>query len=181
MKGIVFTELLDMVDELFGEEVTEKIISDSELSSGGAYTAVSTYEHAELVRLVASLSRESGLSPEELYKAYGKHLFGVFSRDYGFLLTDMSETFSFLSNIEDYIHVEVRKLYPDAELPTFSHSLIDETHLELEYRSRRAMGDFAEGLMMGCAEYFGDNIVILRRDLSNGDGTCIQFTLEKVL
>lgn len=27
--------------------------------------------------------------------------------------------FQFLKNIENYIHVEVRKLYPDAELPTF--------------------------------------------------------------
>lgn len=45
MKGIIFTEFLDMVDEQFGFEVTEHIIEKAkhQLSTGGSYSAVGTY------------------------------------------------------------------------------------------------------------------------------------------
>jgi len=42
MKGIVFTEFLDLVEEKFGMEMVDKIITQSELESEGAYTAVGT-------------------------------------------------------------------------------------------------------------------------------------------
>ncbi len=43
MKGIVFTEFLDMVDSVYSPEVVEDIIEASELASAGPYTAVGTY------------------------------------------------------------------------------------------------------------------------------------------
>ena len=36
MKGIVFTEFLEMVEEKYGYEVVDQIIEESKLPSGGA-------------------------------------------------------------------------------------------------------------------------------------------------
>ena len=52
MKGIVFTEFLDMVEERFGYEVVDQIISESKLSTDGIYTSVGTYPHSEIVKLL---------------------------------------------------------------------------------------------------------------------------------
>ena len=42
MKGIIFTEFLDLVEEKFGLEMVDKIIEQSNLDSGGIYTSVGT-------------------------------------------------------------------------------------------------------------------------------------------
>ena len=45
MKGIVFTEFLEMVEDKFSADMVDDIIDDCDLASGGAYTAVGTYPH----------------------------------------------------------------------------------------------------------------------------------------
>ena len=50
MKGMIFTEFLDMVEERFGLAVADRIIEAGGSSTGGAYTAVGTYDHREMVR-----------------------------------------------------------------------------------------------------------------------------------
>jgi len=164
MKGIVFTEFLEMVEESFGFELADRIVVDSKLPSGGVYTAVGTYSHAEMFDLIHKLSEETQLSPGELQKIYGKHLFSRFSELYGHFFQGMEDAFSFLEGIENYIHVEVRKLYPDAELPSFEIERHDPDTLHMTYRSERGMADFAHGLIEGCLKHFGENARVDRRD-----------------
>ena len=45
MKGLVFTEFLELVDEQFSFETCEQIIEMSDLPSGGIYTSVGTTSH----------------------------------------------------------------------------------------------------------------------------------------
>ena len=61
MKGMVFTEFLEMVEDKFSADMVDDIIDDSAPPSGGAYTAVGTYDHNELVGMVVALSQRSGL------------------------------------------------------------------------------------------------------------------------
>ena len=56
MKGIVFTEFLELVEEKFGIEMVDEIITASNLESGGAYTAVGTYKFVEMINLLTALS-----------------------------------------------------------------------------------------------------------------------------
>src|SRR5688500_10275861 len=78
MKGVVFTEFIDMVENRFSLEMAERIISKCDLPSGGAYTAVGTYDHREMVALVAALSNETDTPVPTLLHVYGEHLFGRF-------------------------------------------------------------------------------------------------------
>ena len=57
MKGMIFTEFLEMVENAYGWEVQENIIDAAALPNDGAYTAVGTYDHQELVSLVVALSK----------------------------------------------------------------------------------------------------------------------------
>src|SRR6266540_2882152 len=119
MKGMIFTEFLEMVEDHFSPEVADRIIEACHLPSGGAYTAVGTYDHHEMVQLVTELSRESGIAVPALLHLFGKHLFGRFVANYPQFFEGIDSAFDFLEKIHSYIHVEVRKLYPDAELPSF--------------------------------------------------------------
>ncbi len=79
MKGIVFREFIDMVEASFGDEMVDTIIEACDLESGGAYTAVGTYDHTELVQMVVALSGETGAPVPALVEAFGTYLLVDFS------------------------------------------------------------------------------------------------------
>ena len=179
MKGIVFTEFLEMVEARFSADMVDDIIEDAELASGGAYTSVGTYPHEEMVALVSALSQRSGVGVAELLRAYGAHLFGCFVRGYPAFFAGISDALSFLAGIEDVIHAEVRKLYPDAELPRFVVEQRDAQRLVLVYESGRHFEDLAEGLMRGCIAHFGGGVEIRREALGEGAQRCERFILTR--
>lgn len=178
MKGVVFTEFLEMVEDSFGDEVADNILDAADLPSGGAYTAVGTYDHAEMVSLVIELSKEVNMEVPALLNAYGKHLFGQFVNGYGHFFSGIDSTFAFLKNIHNHIHVEVRKLYPEAELPHITCTEVGSNQLELAYRSERPFADFAEGLISGAIDHFGEQITVVRDDI-DGTGGKANFILTR--
>lgn len=179
MKGVVFTELLEMVEQQFSLAVVDEIIHRADLPSGGVYTAVGTYPAGEIVKLVVALSQVSGVPVPDLVRAFGKHLCGRFVVGHPAFFASAKGTFALLRSVEGHIHVEVRKLYPDAELPSFTCEQPSNDRLVMTYRSDRAMADLAHGLMIGCAEHYGEAIDIAREDLSGGAGTTVRFTLDR--
>lgn len=177
MKGVVFTEFLEMVEDKFSPDLADRIIAAADVPNGGAYTAVGTYPHAEMGKLVIALSKETGAKVPDLLKAYGRHLFGRFATGYPQFFEGLSDSFSFLKTIDQVVHVEVRKLYPDAELPGFEAVEAGPGRLQMTYRSPRCLGDFAEGLMEGCFEHFKERIGVTRSD--EAGGRVVRFDLER--
>lgn len=177
MKGLIFTEFLEMVEEQFSLAMVDQIIEASNLASGGAYTAVGTYPHTEIVQLVVNLSKATGIPIPLLLQSFGERLFQSFSIRYAHFLKNATSAFTFLQRLQSYVHVEVQKLYPEAELPHFEIEAMPGGSIRMTYRSHRALGDVAHGLIIGCVRYFGEEIAIERRDLSDGDGTVEEFTL----
>jgi hypothetical protein len=179
MKGIVFTEFLEMVETRFTPAVADRIITACDLPSGGAYTAVGTYAHEELVQLVAQLSTVTGVAAPDLLRTFGEQLFQRFVALYPQFFAGVPSAFAFLARIEDHIHVEVRKLYPEAELPTFTYDASTPGRLTLVYRSTRPFAAFAEGLIRGCITHFGAPITLHAEDRSDGRQTCVCFVLTQ--
>lgn len=178
MKGVVFTGFLDLVEENFGYDMVDKIITDSDLPSGGVYTSIGTYPHREIVQLVVQLSKHTEIPISKLLKLYGLHFFSVLAAQYGHFLTKVTSAFQLLESIHNYIHVEVKKLYPDAELPHFETNRIDENTLEMIYSSERKMSDFAEGLIESCLKHYGETAVIEKNNLVE-DGSKVRFLITK--
>ena len=162
MKGVVFTEFLEMVEDRFSADMADSIIDDAKLPHGGAYTSVGTYPHGEMVAMVVALSQRSGIPVPDLIRVFGQHMFGRFVQAYPAFFVGVQDAFEFLAGIEDIIHAEVLKLYPDAELPRFIVEHHDAQKLVLLYQSPRHFEDLAEGMMHGCVAHFGEPIHIER-------------------
>jgi hypothetical protein len=178
MKGIVFTEFIEMVEQRFGYEVVDELLTETYLPSGGAYTTIGTYSHHEIVALVIGLGKKTNTPVPALLHAFGGHLFQTFVKNYGHFFDHSKDAFDFLESIENYIHVEVKKLYPDAELPRFKTSRPDERSLEMIYHSERSMGDLAEGLISACLEHFKQNATIGRKQMGE-DGKTEVFLITR--
>lgn len=165
MKGVVFTTFLDMVEATWDLDMVDTIIEKSNLDSGGAYTAVGTYDHNEAVSLVGSLSGETGIAVDQLLKTFGKHLFGVLIKGHPEFAVGVEHPLDFLEGVERYIHVEVKKLYPDAQLPKFDCSRESDDRLVMVYSSGRHLEDLCEGLIEGSLDFFDRNGTISRTTL----------------
>jgi hypothetical protein len=179
MKGMVFTEFLEMVEDKFSAAVVENIIDASTLPSEGVYTALGTYDHAEIIQLVSHLSEKTGIAVPALVQSFGDFLFGQLSTLYPQFFDGVSGSFDLLERVNDYIHVEVKKLYPDAELPSFRCDRPAQDVLTMHYLSSRPFADLAEGMIRGCIDHFGERIAIQREDMPGAAGTAATFTLTR--
>ncbi|KAB7727084.1 hypothetical protein F5984_22880 [Rudanella paleaurantiibacter] len=178
MKGLVFTEFLEMVEERFGYGVVDQLLTKSDLPSRGIYTAVGTYNHCEMLTLVEQLSSYTHQTVAELLRAYGQYMFKIFTRSYRQLLDRSDSAFSLFHLIQEYHSVEVRKLYPDAELPHFFVEQPAPDHLTMHYTSERKLADFAHGLIEGCLEHFGEQATVTKTNLTD-DGSQVLFDIVK--
>ena len=178
MKGIVFTEFLELVEDKFGLETVDEIIQKSDLESNGIYTSIGTYKFSEMLQLLQHLSAKTKISIDELLLVYGEHLFGVLRDSYPGLIEAYKDPIDLLSSIENHIHIEVKKIYPDAELPSFEIIEKTKTSLTMIYRSSRAMHHFGLGLMNKTFEHFNSTASIVLEKIKE-DGTEVKFIIHK--
>lgn len=162
MKGVVFTELLRMAEETFGEDLVDEVLDSCDLESGGAYTAVGTYPCSELIAIVQALSTRSGIDGEVLQQKFGHWMMESFSTHYPQFFEDKASAFDLLEAVDGQVHVEVRKIYPDAELPRFLTERLAPNELEMRYTSSRPLVAFCHGLIEASLETFEEHGEIMR-------------------
>ncbi|MCT4557184.1 MAG: heme NO-binding domain-containing protein [Pelagimonas sp.] len=154
MKGLVFTELLAMAENAIGEDAVDDMLDRLTLASDGAYSAVGNYPCSELVQIVGAVSDHTGLSGEALQKMFGAWMFDRFVQGYPQFFDGKSNALEMLDAIENEVHVEVRKLYPDAELPRFDTEWLTGDKMRMTYRSERPLVAFCHGLIEACVAHF---------------------------
>jgi hypothetical protein len=177
MKGVVFTQFLEMVEEQYSPAVADRILLAAKLPSGGAYTAVGTYDHGEIWSLVCELSKVIEVPVPDLFRAYGEYLFGHFVAAHPHCLGGATSVFDVLQGLDSMIHREVCRLYPDAELPRFDVMERTPARMTLIYQSTRHFADLAEGLIHACCRHFGQKITLTREALTADGGSRVRFTL----
>jgi hypothetical protein len=180
MKGIIFTSFMEFSEQQLGLEFVEGMLDDLRFSSGGAYTNVGTYPTEELLEMVGYILERHDLDPAALQHAFGEHTFGTLVARYGKLVEQFQDSFDCIYNVDQTIHKNVRKLYPEAELPDMKASLSESgDQLTLEYSSVRPFMHLALGLIHGCIKHYGDAVEVHMTDLSDGAGTHAEFVLTR--
>lgn len=167
MKGVVFTEYMEFIEDQFGYDVVDDMIDSSGVS--GVYTQAGNYDFKELFEMVTALSKITQAPVGTLIGAFAKHLFKKLVVIYPKPIEQYTNSFEFISNIDDVVHPEVQKLYPEAELPTFETISQSESLLVMKYKSKKPLMDLAQGLMEGCGEHYGENLEISYTPLPKTD------------
>lgn len=180
MKGVIFVELVKMAEEAFGETVVDDVLGKADLDNDGAFTTVGNYPCSELVKIVVAFSEHSGLSPEVLQRKFGHWMMEHFVDHYPNFFEGKTDTFSLLEVVDGEIHVEVKKLYPDAELPVFDAVRKTPDHLELTYSSPRPLVAFCHGMIEASLEKFDQEADIQRCPVAHQDNaTTFDIRLSK--
>ena len=158
MLGIVFTTLVEMLEEKVSPEFADEVLVEANLDNDGAFTAVGYYPFSEMLKLVGVLVEKTGRPVEELLHDFGYYLFGRLAQAHGQVMAGRSGLLDALSVLDNDIHVQVRKLYPDADLPTFKVISQTDNSMRLRYYSTRELAPLAEGLMDAAADHFNEKI-----------------------
>jgi len=155
MKGIVFTTFNDMVEQEIGIDVWEKILDSVNPESNGVYTSVEDFPDDELFAMVGELSEQTGTPVLELVRAFGQYLFHALAMKHPVFVDEKPDFIEFLKSIEDVIHKEVEKLYPNPNLPSLKWEQSEPNSITLFYKSPRKLCHLAEGLIKGAAKQYG--------------------------
>lgn len=157
MKGLVFQEFLNYVEETRGADAVDDVIDAAALLHDGVYTSGGTYPFEEMVSLVAALCRISSNPMPAVLDGFGRHCFARWVH-YAPRFFAGRHLFEILRDIDTFHETEVRKLYPDAELPSFVVEQRDGNTMTIGYYSCKPLADLAVGVISGAAEHLGQRV-----------------------
>jgi hypothetical protein len=165
MKGVIFNVVEEAVTEMYSADTWDDLLDAADLD--GQYTALGSYDDADLIKLVGAACTMTGHQPDELVRVLGRHAFKHLAARHADLIDGASGTHEFLRQVNEIIHPEVLKLHPDATPPEFEFEDRPGGVLRLTYRSSRRLGALAEGLILGAGDRFGETVTV---ELISGRG-----------
>jgi hypothetical protein len=173
LKGIVFNLLEHLVVAEHGDETWEMLLEASELE--GVYTSLGSYPDDDLFKLVGAASAALDVPADDIVRWFGRGAMPLFAERFPELFSAHVDTRSFVLTLNDIIHPEVRKLYPGAIVPEFSFIAAAESDdLGMDYYSPRRLCAFAEGLLLGAGDHFGDTVSVSQSMcMHRGDERCL--------
>lgn len=179
MKGLVFTTFYSHCEESYGSHLLDDIIEDAQLPNKGAYTSVGTYPFEEMVSLITALVRRTGKDLCAVLEEFGQACFAKWV-EYVPAHFENKSLFDVLEGIDDFHEHEVRKLYPDAELPSFKVESRNDRTLILRYYSCKPLADLAVGVIKGAAYHLGETVEVRHRPVTDNGGAYVRFDISHV-
>jgi len=134
--------------------------------------------HSEMVQLITTLHEITKVPVDKLLHTFGMYMFDTFTKSYPDFFNNCDNAFDFLHSIDKYIHVQVLKLYPDAELPKFDTVVKENGDMEMTYTSSRKMADFALGLIEKTLDFYNEKATIQASNIEE-DGSKVLFLISK--
>lgn len=155
MKGIIFVELMNFMDERFGADFTERVVERAGLPNEAAFTTIGNYPSEYAGTLVASASGLADADAAGLCEAFGRYLFQRFEVRFPHLLKRYGSSRELLDHVQSHIHEEVKVIYPGATPPSVTTQECEEGFV-VAYRSHRAFAHIAYGLVQQCIVFYSE-------------------------
>lgn len=181
MQGVVFTVFSDCVIDKFGMDVWDELLEKVKPESEGIYTSSATYSDDELFAYVTELSAKTGAAVPDLVRTFGEYMFPHLSNSMPDAAAPGMTLKDFLLKVDQVIHKEVKRLYPESYLPSIDYEDSSDNQLVMLYQSKRKLCHLAEGLILGAASHFNTKISIAHPQcIHNGDEYCrLEINFEK--
>jgi hypothetical protein len=174
VKGVLFNVAQEVVERRLGADVWDDVLDRSNVD--GAFTSLGNYPDSDLTEIVRAVAEVAQVTANEVLYLVGREGFADLAARHEHLLAGFDGWRSVLVALDDVIHPEVLKIYPDASVPRFS-VLSDPGGpgpFVLEYRSERGLCRLAEGLIVALGDAYGHALSVEHRDcVHRGGESCV--------
>lgn len=154
MKGVIFNIAEKFVETKYGNDALEALYNEANFSTKDPFIGPLTYPDADMLEMVRAGCKLLKLTPDELLYNLGVFAFSGLAERHPVFLKDIDHPKEFLKTVENVIHIEVKKLYEDADLPTFQYEEPHPNELIITYFSKRKLYSFMSGLIEGVAQHY---------------------------
>lgn len=151
MRGLILIELLDFA----AREYPPALVAPR-------YEPLSSYEDGAFEAILAELGVQSGVPRGALLRRFGRHLFVRFTALFPVFPAGADSALDLLADLESKVHRELRALAAGLDPPKLLCAGRGSDWVELRYRSAHRLADLVEGLVMGCADHFGEELELRR-------------------
>lgn len=168
MKGIIFNVVEEVITDMFDADTWDHLLAEAAVD--GSYTSLGNYPDHELESVVAAGCRATGETREDLLRTIGRRALPKLCARVADEVVDAPDPLTFIERVNDIIHPEVLKVYPEARPPVF----VCERHrdgLHITYSSSRDLHSLAAGLLEGVGDRFDCTIDVERLDHSDAHAT----------
>lgn len=166
MKGAISKCLLELIDEKFGEETSQKIIDASKAQSNSRKfrSTLSDVPDTDFFQLLETAIQVTGLSAEQAADAFGEYWCCTYiDKYYPFIAKKFENARDMLLGM-DKVHQQVTATMENARPPRFDFHWRNETDLEVTYKSGRNMIDIYVGLARGVGKRFGETLEVSKEN-----------------
>lgn len=170
MKGVVLLVLRRALMEE-GQAAADDVWDRTDLPPTPGKTE--DFEDADLHDLIRIAQDRLDGDDEAIARRLGRRAAAELAVEYPSFFTPYDSVIAFLQDLDDEIHPNVLKLFPDAEFPTFEARRSETDDLDILYRSERELCRLAEGLILGTADRYGEQVEIRQPECTHrGDARC---------
>jgi hypothetical protein len=167
MVDMILRELADFLEPQLGSQAAGDLLARARLRPA-----------RDLRQLFAELAPQAGASDDELLGRFGRHLFPRLAALYPAVFEGLHTWRELLLQIAPRVHAELLSLQPDAEFPSLQCRPLDGGAVEVEYRSPRNLAPMAQGMLLGCLDYFGAQGSVSRQDLPAREGHACRLIVQ---
>jgi hypothetical protein len=175
MDGIILNQFQRFVMQRFGREAWPALVRTANVTLGEGLLAVdAVYRDADLMALLAAVTRASGLPATALLQDFGTYLAPTLLRVYEPLVDPAWRTLEVIEHTESAIHTVVRQRNPNATPPELRVRRVAPHEVAIDYRSERRLCSLAIGIVRGLAQHFAELVVITEPEcMHRGDSRCL--------
>lgn len=174
MKGVIFNLFEDFVTDGFGEDAYESLLDAATLETTEPFIGPGLYPDEDLLALVGQAVEQLDVPLPDALRAFGRYALPKLVAAHPNFAEPGVGAKEFLLSVDAVIHVEVKKLFPDAVTPAFSYEDPAEGELLMRYRSDRRFCHLVEGFFEGVSDHFSEKIEYEHGDcMHDGAEECV--------
>jgi len=178
LKGIIFNLLEDFIVEGWGAAKFERIFEQCPVQAQVPYVGPGTYPDAHLLAIVDRATAELGIETSVALRGFGRFAFPRLAERFSVFVREFQHPKPFLKTVHGIIHLEVQKVYANAEPPLITFQDPAPDRLVMHYTSRRKLCALFAGLVEGTGDYFKVPLTLAQTECSLEGAESCEFSLH---
>lgn len=158
MKGTVVSTWVKTCRKLYNDECVDSAMQIAGLSKDKTFSPIEDIDDNVVNKMINEIAKDKKISTGELWRKIGFDNISTFAKDYPAFFKH-ENLYSFLRSMYD-VHIVVVKRIPGAKPPILNLEPISSKEAIFEYKSKRGMFDYFQGLIEGASNHFNEKITV---------------------